>query len=173
MDVMSIFERIEKLSALLSAASPEGKIESKKKLHKLVYLLQQAGEDFDEDFIFYHFGVFSPTLAGDLEFAKNAGQIRIEEPQGNDWGYVIKLSDKLPGKPRISLSDSAKKLVQHLADREPQLLETLSTIVYLNRNYYRGSALAQKLRDLKPDLSEHYSEAFKLSRELFQIDIES
>jgi len=170
---MSIFERIEKISALLFAASPEGKIESKKKLHKLVYLLQQAGEDFDEDFIFYHFGVFSPTLASDLEFAKNAGQIRIEEPQGDDWGYVIKLSDKSLGMPRISLSDNAKDLVQHLADREPQLLETLSTIVYLNQNYYRGSALEQKLRQLKPDLSEHYSEAFKLSRELFQIDIES
>ncbi|MCK4791269.1 MAG: hypothetical protein KAV87_46480, partial [Desulfobacteraceae bacterium] len=93
---MSIFKRIEKLSALLSAASPERKIESKKKLHKLVYLLQQAGEDFDENFIFYYFGVFSPTLANDLEFAEKAGVIVIEEPKGGAWGYTIKLRENVP-----------------------------------------------------------------------------
>jgi uncharacterized protein YwgA len=172
MDDMSIFERIEKLSALLSAASPEGKIESKKKLHKLVYLLQQAGEDFDENFIFYYFGVFSPTLANDLEFAKKAGVITIEEPKGDAWAYTVKLINKELKQEHGCLSNNSINLINKLVNREPQLLETLSTIVYLNRNYYRGSDLKQKLRELKPDLSEHYTEAFKLSRELFQIEIE-
>jgi len=170
---MSIIERIEKLTALLSAASPEGKIESKKKLHKLVYLLQEVGEDFDESFIFFHFGVFSPTLARDLEFAQEVGQIVVEEPQGDNWAYVIKLKEGTPTNNSEILSNEAKQLVGKLANLEPQLLETLSTIVYLERNYYSGKSLKQKLHELKPDLSQHYEEAFKLARELFQIDVES
>ncbi len=168
---MSIFERIKKLTALLSAAGPEGKIESKKKFHKLVYLLQEAGEDFDEDFTFYCFGVFSRSLANDLEFAQEIGRIVVEEPQGDNRVYVIKLKAETSINNSEVLSNEAKQLIRRLASLEPQLLETLSTIVYLNRNYYRGQALKHKLRELKSDLSQHYGEAFKFARELFQIDI--
>ncbi|MFH1373552.1 MAG: hypothetical protein ABII79_07150 [bacterium] len=169
---MNVFERIEKIRALLSDANSQGKIESKKKLHKLVYLLQQSGENFDEDFIFHHYGVFSPTLARDLEFAEKTEQIEIEKPQAENWGYTIKLPPDriLGGENRLS-NKSREHLIPHLADKEPQLLETLSTIVYLKRNYYNEKDLKQKLSELKPDLSQHYEEAFHLAKELFQIDI--
>ena len=168
---MNIFDRIDRLQLLLEEAG--GEIWSKKKLHKLVYLLQQAGENFAQDFKYHNFGVFSPTLANDLEFAESTAKIIIEKPQGGAWGYTVRLGEEALRQDRVPISDKARHLIMCLVEREPQFLETLSTIVYLNRNYYHGKALRQKLGELKPDLSQRYDEAFNLAKELFQIDIES
>lgn len=161
--------RIEKLLALLGNTG-EKKIDSKKKLHKLVYLLQEYDEDFDQDFKFHYYGVFSPSLASDLDIADFEGRVHISESE-DQFGYIIELDE---GEyPDLNLiSDKAKELIEVFEFEEPQLLEVLSTIVYLDRNYYEGNELLFKLHELKPKLIDHYPKAFGFAEEYYGITLD-
>lgn len=161
---MNRIDRIEKLRVLLNTVG--GNIHSRKKLHKMVYLLQShiQGEDFDQDFIFHYFGVFSPTLARDLDSATEEKLI-LEELV--DEEYVISLSTETVG--AVKLCSRMESLAQQLSRKTPQLLETLSTIVYLSKDYYEGQALKDKLARLKPKLRKYYKDAFKLALSEFGI----
>ncbi len=163
------FERFDKILSLLNSV-PDGKIRSKKKLHKLVYLLQQAREDFDQDFTFHYYGVFSPSLARDIDSAKELGLIGIEQHQSG-YGYDISLTPAVEVGKIAELGSRGQGILGDLADKDAQLLEVLSTIVYLDRNFYHGSELKQKLKALKPDLSVHYEEAYGLATKLFAIEL--
>jgi uncharacterized protein len=167
---MDLYERIEKMRALL-AATASHKIESKKKLHKLIYLLQQKGEDFDQDYTFHYYGVFSPSLAGDLDTAKKWALINVEEPEEGQLAYTISLPKGSQIESISSISENSIIILNTLAQKDPQYLEVLSTIVYLDRNFYKGDELKQKLQELKPDLERHYTEAFKIANELFNIKV--
>jgi uncharacterized protein len=167
---MELFERVEKITTLI-AESKSHKIESKKKLHKLIYLLQQKGEDFDQDFTFHYFGVFSPSLARDLDIAKKWDFINVIDPDENKSAYTISLTKSGDQIAVRNLSETAKSVFAELVEQEPQFLEVLSTIVYLDRNFYRGEDLKIKLKELKPDLERHYTEAFKIANELFNIKV--
>lgn len=57
-------ERINRLQRLLKLL--EGKITGRKKLHKLIYLAQKKGINFGHEFIFHHYGVYSPGLSMDV-----------------------------------------------------------------------------------------------------------
>lgn len=166
---MNFVERVAKLYKFVNVAG--GKIESRKKFHKLVYLLQLAGEDFGQDFVFHNYGVFSPSLANDLDLAKTM-EILGEEQVG-DAGYTIEIKDvpkrEIPSS--IRLSNKSCDLLRQLSPLEPRLLETLSTIVYLADNYYSGTSLKAKLKDLKPGLTRFYSEAYRLARQHFGIQV--
>ncbi|MCK4626625.1 MAG: hypothetical protein KAV00_15005 [Phycisphaerae bacterium] len=165
---MNRFDRHDKLLALVACAA-DRKIQSKKKIHKLVYLLQKLGEDFDQDFVFHHYGVFSPSLARELESAERNKRVSIAEPTPDKWGYTIRLVDGAEGISEELLSKGAKDALALLEACEPQLLEVLSTIVYLDRSFFAGQELRDKLQELKPDLAKHYDEAFKLAAGLYEI----
>lgn len=168
---MKYEDRLGMLVGLLCYAGNE--IHSRKKLHKLVYLLQEAGENFDQDFIYHNFGVFSPSVAHDLEEAEYTGLL-TQEIIGRDNGYTISAteqSEEQAGFYVPLLSENTKRLIDALKDEKPQVLEALSTIVYLSQNHYRGKEIKTKLRELKPKIVAHYSRAFELSRKHYKIII--
>lgn len=165
---MNQIKRISRLHKLVELAG--GKIDSRKKLHKLVYLVQFSGEDLDQDFIFHNFGVFSPSLANDLDVAKRGDEKVLDETY-NVVGYII---STVPDNDESWLADvdfdkKSVMLIRALAEKEPRLLEVLSTIVYLSDNYYSGVELKRKLKSLKPKLTSFYSEAFELAKKHFRI----
>lgn len=164
---MDIVERVYKLLSLLEICG--GEIKTKKKLHKMVYLLQCIGEDFDQTYQYHFYGVFSPTLAADIDFAKKSGLIL--ETDGDYLGTVFKLDpDYSSSVSRTALlRPNAAELAKTLVSQEPRMLEALSTIVYLHQNGHRETKLQEKLSDLKPNLKEFYSDAFELAHSLFQI----
>jgi uncharacterized protein YwgA len=168
---MDMINRLNKICALLQSKPLGGSIDSKKKFHKLVYLLQQKGEDFDQDFIFHYYGVFSPSLARDMEIAKENGWIEISEPDTSHHASTIRFvgTEQLPD---MELAGESESLLKELAGQEPRLLEVLSTIVYLHKNYFRGEDLKSRLRELKPDreLQTFYESAFRLAKELYGIE---
>ena len=168
---MNIVARTDKLVAMFAYVG--GTIQGRKKLHKLIYLLQEMGEDFDQDYTFHNFGVFSPSLANDLD--NGVSHHVFSEVEGIDGpGYTIRLEEKFLKHPEgfaSLLQENSKKLLNELAEKQPQLLEALSTIVYLSQSYYQGKALKAKLKQLKPNLSKHYSKAFELASEYFNINV--
>lgn len=166
---MSEVCRIDKIIGLLCYANNE--IRSRKKFHKLVYLVQEAGEDFDQDFIYHNFGVFSPSVAHDLDEAEKKGFL-TQVVSGQDKGYTICATEKSQKHSNLFvplLGDNTKRLIDALKNEKPQILEVLSTIVYLSQSHYRGKSIKEKLFELKPKLRDHYPKAFELARKHYRI----
>lgn len=167
---MLITDRIMKIRNLLIHIN--GSVDSRKKLHKLIYLLQELGEDFDQDYIYHYYGVFSPSLASDIDWAtESENAIFIEKH--NLAGYTYKINKDVTIKADSEI-DFRKEIIDHakeLADYDARLLETLSTVVYLGRNHYSGNKLKTRLKELKPDHKEHYKKAFKLAKEKYALNV--
>ena len=166
---MNILERADKLYKLVEIVG--GRIESRKKLHKLVYLLQEVREDFDQDFVYLHYGVFSHTLASDLGFSVEHGLLHEvkEMPTG---GYVITVASE-EGFLSEDIDLGHLEIVSKLSTESPRFLEVLSTIVYLHTNGYRKTELKTKLKALKSELltGDTAGKAYEFARELFQVDV--
>jgi uncharacterized protein len=166
---MDRFERIRGLKGLFEAAG--GELQSRKKIHKLVYLLQELGDDFDQDYTYHHYGVYSPTLASDLDFATEIG-VLIQE-NDPDSGYKYSLNNEatiIKGKSG-PLSKPGNDLLLAMLGENPALLEVFSTIVYLYRNHYSGKELKDKLSELKPKLKGYFDEAYELAHAYYNIDV--
>lgn len=162
---MERLERLAKITDLLRTMTHQ-KIEGRKRFHKLIYLLQERGVDFGEDFVFSHYGVFSPTLADDLRVAKQ-WELLNEDAQGEH--YVIGLKQVKGVDLKVKWSSDDAKLVRELAEKSAQFLEVLSTIVYLKDKGYSGSYLEKKLAELKGHLNEHFDKANAFARNYYDI----
>jgi uncharacterized protein YwgA len=162
-------ERIMKIRELVKNAGSG--IKSRKKMHKLIYLLQEINEEFDQDYIFHNYGVFSPTLAEDLDFAVEQDFLIQREKRRNDYQfYIYALGKNKIDDLNVDNEIKNKEVLNKLINKKARLLEVLSTIVYLNRNHYSNEKLKEKLKYLKPNLSDYYEESFSLARELYNID---
>ncbi len=159
---MDLSERIEKLKILLSAAGST--VLGRKKLQKLAYLCQAAGEPLGQSFTFYHYGVYSSTLADDIRAA--VSMQLIDEYDG--LGTVV---TKLKTPVQVSQTKGFS-VVQKLKDKEARLLEVLTTILYLKSQGYIGSALKAKLTALKGQHAEFFNDAFDLAKNEFSMDCE-
>lgn len=157
---MDFSQRLEKLKMLLSAAG--NTVQGRKKLQKLAYICQIAGEPLGQSFTFHHYGVYSPTLADDIRAA--ASMQLIEEFDG--IGTVV---TKLK-KPVTVENTKGYALVKKLADKEARLLEVLTTILYLKSQGYEDTALKAKLTALKGQHSDFFAEAFELAESEFAIN---
>ena len=82
------------LLLLLLARSPEGKIEGRTRLEKVVYLLKQLGRvNFTYEFVPYHYGPYSRELVEDLDQLKEIGL--VDEGMNTDDYGVLRYDYKL------------------------------------------------------------------------------
>jgi len=158
-----------RLSVLLSLIKEAGgTIKGRKKLQKLVYLLQvNKVQNIQYDFDFYNYGVFSHLLAHDLMSA--VALKLVKENKKNDASfpyYEITLNNKqsIP-LDYLNLNQENKDLFS----KTSPFLEVLSTIVYLYKNGYKGTDLTKKLRDLKGHLKIEFNEAFSYAEKVYEI----
>jgi len=167
---MNRAERINKLVQLVELAG--GHIDTRKKFQKLVYLLQEAGEEFEQDYFYHNYGVFSPSLANDLETAcsSEANILKQNTMFGSGFSYSLGESAAFPVQEE-SFNAKTKVIIEKLAGKEPRFLEVLSTIVYLHRNHYTGDKLREKLKELKPELEEHFTEAYEEAEASYSIAV--
>lgn len=163
---MDFNQRLEKLQQLVQASG--GIIEGSKKLQKLAYICQQAGEPLGHSFVFHHYGVFSGSLAGDVQTGYSMGLLDL---RGGTSTVVIRFPEQAP-RPEVPQTRGFK-LVERLKDEEARLLEVLTTILYLSNNGYSGTDLMEKLQALKGQHAQFFTTAQKLAREEFNIDATS
>lgn len=166
---MDKITRIDKLVALINTV--DGEITGRKKLHKIVYLCQQKGIDLGQDFIFHHYGVYSPSLNEDLQTAEKWELIQekpVEGPMGITYKYTLNRENK-------DLPDEVlqeRDFISLLTEKQPGVLEVLSTIVYLDNQEYSGDKLLEKLEVLKGHLDRYFPEATELAKEMFGINVQ-
>ena len=161
---------VESALAVARLVSSLGKIEGRKRVQKIVFLLKSSGSRaFDQEFLLHYYGPFSRELAGQLDFLCQAGLIE-EELEGDTYTYTPTVGEGR--KPRIDeLSGERGKpdwfaCSQSLAQKDTNFLEALSTFVYLHTKHSGEDRIIKKqFRQIKPGLQgllpevECYAEA--------------
>ena len=163
---MDKLSRLVRLQNLIEASG--GTVDGRKKLHKLVYLSQRSGIDYGQAFQFHMYGVYSPSLAQDVEAATAWGL--LEEEPSADGAYKIRVSQPAETGPFVEDMDGLRT-VETLAKESSATLEVLSTIVYLWDFDLRGEDLSRSLRLVKGHLESVFDSAFRLAEQHFGIEL--
>ena len=168
---MNKLDRLDRLRKLVEAAG--GRVDGRKKLHKLVYLCQRSGTDLGQAFQFHLYGVYSPSLAQDVDAATTWGLLEEEPSAGAS--YEIRLprnsQDAWPGS-TVTGDEVGFCRVRTVAGESSGTLEVLSTIVYLWGIGVRGKGLEESLLDLKGHLQSSFDTAFDLANRYFDIRVQ-
>lgn len=139
------------------------RIDGRIKLQKIIYILQQKGVDFDLDFKYALYGPYSEDLQLEIDFLADISF--LEERKDGANNYVYFLNEAFKPKLKVDKQTSGEfELANFLVSKESQLLEVTATIYYLkNKKYDDERSICEKIKSLKPNLSNKVSEAFQLN----------
>lgn len=140
-----------------------GAIEGRKKLQKIVHLLNECGFAFPYRFSFHFHGPFSAELKGEIDTLTGQQLLKETESYVGISGFQ---------QYKYSTTDEAKQLLSRVVDgdqdpawsevarvlnaKPAQELEAMSTIAFLRRHGYNGSALRERFTQLKPQLADQF-----------------
>ena len=156
---------------LLSLLNNAGVIRGRKKLQKTFYIIQSLGYDFDLKYSYHNYGPYSAQLQWEIDnFVEE--KIVEEKRDANCYSYAaLDLGKEIAQKVKEKRLDESwpevpPKLISILQEQDAQFLELVSTIIYLIKLGFEGSALYQKAKELKPHLIEQYDAAERFMQEL-------
>ncbi len=139
-----------------------GEISGRKKLQKIVFILQAEGHGFPQEFGYLHYGPYSVEVRQGLDLLVANDLIsEKQEAEGDYPPYEYRPSDRL-GEFLSGFEDTAKeqpkwsKRAIELNKRSPQELESLATVVFLMQRDFKGERLEERFKRLKPKLESHF-----------------
>lgn len=143
-------------------------VEGRKRLQKIVYLLQAKGHpDFRQSFVLYIFGPFSRNVAAQLDFVHDAGLVDEKEVDGT-YQYSVSPEQKSRVSGLIGNRSKAgewRGLAARLDGNPTHFLEALSTLVFLNKTRELvGVELKREFDSVKPHLSGQFEPALEFAR---------
>jgi uncharacterized protein len=144
-----------------------GKIEGRKKLQKIVHILQCLGHPFQEEFDFLHFGPYSPRLREELDQLKKLNLIQEQESHTPAVGYPqydCTPSETLGKQLRelgLAQDPGWAELARDLNRLQTPLLEAMSTIMFLQRRGFEDERLRERFKALKPALDDRFDGAMQ------------
>lgn len=149
--------RLARLGLLLRSV---GSIDGRKRLQKIVHILQERGITFDQVFEFSFYGPYSAGLRLDMDVLRDEKLIR--EESGHRYAYqpqpeFLELLNKLAGPEYPRWADFAKQLNAY----EPKKLEALSTILFLQGRGYEEEGVRRIFMTRKPHLVDLLDEALQ------------
>lgn len=145
-----------------------GEIKGRKKLQKIVYILQEAGGPFRERFGMLHYGPYSSELKSELDLLvdDNNRLIAEEKVQEAYETYVYSPGEKLDElltSVEATPEPSWAKTARDLNKRSAQMLEAVSTILFLQRRGFDSDRIEERFKKIKPQLAALFDEAQKLA----------
>lgn len=130
-------------------------IEGRKKLQKMVHILQEFGVPFEVRYGYHHYGPFSEQLQEAVQSCLHDHLISETKVEGNyptsrftADAKLISLLDIVVGEAKPSWVSFA----QELNSKTPRELEAVSTLVYLEKQ--NPEILDEMFLKLKPNLKE-------------------
>lgn len=165
---MDKVERLEKLELFFQWVG--GEIAGRKRLHKLIYLSQELGFDFGQEFIFHYYGVYSPSLSRDLGLAQLWNLIEesdVERDFGVEYNYKLVENNSIESN---GYNEEIKNKIILLAQQPATVLEVLSTIIFLDRKGYSKVKIVEKLGELKGHLQHCFGNAFQFAKDIFNLN---
>lgn len=156
---------------LLSVLSLVDKIDGRKKLQKLIYLVNSLGWNVFNDFRFYLYGPYSDRLFYELRNLREAELIN-ESENNRSYSYTItekgnSLLNILQGKINESLEFKSIALVKKLNTYSSEDLEIMASLYYLSTELgIHDNQLIDQLHNRKPYLEK---EKIQKALEIFDI----
>lgn len=140
-----------------------GSIRGRKKLQKIVHLLQTLrGVRFGYSFQFSFFGPYSADLKADMDQLTREGLVN-EMPDTTSMGLSTFTFSLAPSMEKLLEDVRAENpvdwadLAGSLNSKSAQELEGISTIIFLERVGWSGEALQEQFQALKPRLAENFA----------------
>ena len=151
---------------LIKLVSMAGTLKTRKRLQKVVYLLQESGMDFDVSFRLHHYGPYSSDVA-DLLNQVSDDDILVQNVEVNQAGsqfdyrladeWADKLSEfegSIAGQNEKRSFDSNATMIQKLLGENLRKLELGSTIAYFrsqkNETWEDAFAHACQFKSISP-----------------------
>ena len=133
------------------------RIEGRKKVQKTVHILKELGAPFGERFEYSYYGMYSAQLKGELDALEREDLVE-ERPilSGPHTTYVVKTTPKLAALlEELNLTEPPKwiETARRLNGLSAQMLEGISTVLFLRRTESDPAAIRQRLVSLKPHLA--------------------
>ncbi|MFD2044383.1 YwgA family protein [Ornithinibacillus salinisoli] len=147
-------------------------VTGRKKLQKMVYILQSLGVPFEEKYQFHFYGPYSEELSLRIEELCNLGFVEEEkEEKSNYYQYHYKITnDGLEFLNQFALDmPNYKEQVVKLNGKSARFLELVSTMLYFND--FNRPEVEEKIQVVKPKQNyseDEISEAWKFIDELNQ-----
>ncbi len=147
-------------------------IVGRKKLQKIVHLLQVAGyrSQFSYDFGYLHYGPYSHGVKQDLDLLTREELVREEPDSAGEHTTFRYVPDsglsKALDSVGIESSPAWGSMAKRLNGMSPQQLESASTIAYLRERGFESNLLYARFLELKPSLDHFYNNASNLVNEL-------
>jgi uncharacterized protein len=146
------------------------RVAGRKKMQKLVHILQELGHPFHERFEYSYYGMYSVELRNELDRLESENLL-VEEPHENGKGdttYVVKSTKDLDKLVSTLKDNSAKweKVADQLNQWSAQTLEGISTILFFRNRGLEDAQLRQRVLTLKPHLSQIYHACEKKAEQL-------
>lgn len=149
-----------------------GKIYGRKRMHKIIFILQEKGfmPKTIYQFRWNYYGVYSDELANDVDLGEFFDMIKeVEEYVGSNKTYVI---ESVPSNyiTKIINDQAIQRAIEILSHKETRVLEVLSSIIYFEKQGLKGKDLDKKLDFFKGHLNKYFEEAFETYEELDTIN---
>lgn len=143
-------------------------VKGRKKLQKLVHILQELGYPFRESFEYSFYGMYSQQLRSELDVLVEEHFISETEISGQN-GFKFEAMPPLGSLLcDLEMTDRPEwaDLAMRLNQKSPQELEAISTILVFQRRGLSGVALKEKVLELKPHLASIYDKAVTRAKDL-------
>ncbi|WP_019378251.1 YwgA family protein [Virgibacillus halodenitrificans] len=142
---------------LMQFFSVAKEVTGRKKLQKMIYILQKCEVPFEEKYQFHFYGPYSEELTLRVEELCNLGFIEeVKEEKSNYYQYNYAITDDGKGflnQFRMDMPDFSKQ-VGLLQGRSSRFLELVSTMLYFD--YLPAEQVVDKVHTVKP--KQKYSE---------------
>ncbi|MDP9751432.1 YwgA family protein [Thermoanaerobacter pentosaceus] len=165
---------LENYANIIELLRIAGKIEGRKKLQKMVYILKNLGADFKEDFYFHYYGPYSDVLTIELEELKSMNVIKENVKEHDSYfptyTYEINIDDIGV---RGDLEDY-KELIGKLNRENSRFLELIATIMYFKKERkYEKEDIIKKIKIVKSEKNytdEEIKKAFDFLETISDLD---
>lgn len=138
------------------------KVNGRKKLQKMIHLLENSGEDFPFKYEYHFYGPYSAQLQEEVITLVQQGFLT---ESNEDDTYIYQITDKgkkfksnLEGSGNFKLILN-EELLSLLSQESSQFLEMVSTYSFLIESGYSLDLAKQKAEELKPHLEGYIDRA--------------
>lgn len=139
-----------------------GHVEGRKKLQKMVYILQAMDYPFREQFSYHHYGPYSSQLKREIDLLVREDSEVVSEDEAQAGAYPVykysagnKMESFLQAGGATSEPDWAS-LAKKLNEKGAQDLEAISTVLFLRDRGFADKRLEDRFKQLKPDLASGF-----------------
>lgn len=162
--------------ALATLMSWNEAIEGRKRLQKIIYLLQAAGFPADANFILHHYGPYSRDVSQTSDELVALG-ILEEKPCAAQWGTVYRYELTEHGRQLLQKTTSSRleelerfhAFSEELKNVSTRQLEIGSTIAFFHRhlnNWDEAVSSACKMKNVQSDVDSDLKPALDVARRI-------